>query len=132
MSATKIPDYRLRQKILHIDKTSTAALIGYGDLYLEAGLLSDALDCYIKAGHSTGLQKIKDLAASEGDTFLFQRAVRALNLEPSSADWEDVARRATELKKYFFARHALEKTNNAELLGALMNKIKAEEAKQSA
>lgn len=132
MSIKKLPDYRLKQKILYIDKTSTAALISYGDLYLEAGAISDALDFYAKAGHQAGMQKIKDLALANGDTFIFQGAAKALGHELRDEDWEDIARRAIDLKKYLFARHALEKTNKAELLNALTTKMKAEEAKQSA
>lgn len=132
MSIKKLPDYRLKQKILYIDKTSTATLISYGDLYLEAGAISDALDFYAKAGHQAGMQKIKDLALANGDTFIFQSAAKALGQELRDEDWEDIARRAIDLKKYLFARHALEKTNKAELLNALTTKMKAEEAKQSA
>jgi hypothetical protein len=128
----KLPDYRLKQKILYIDKTSATSLISYGDLYLEAGALSDALDFYAKAGHHAGVQKIKDLALKNGDAFLFQGAAKALNIDLRDADWEDIARRAIELKKYLFAKHALEKTNKAELLNALTTKMNAEEAKQSA
>ena len=132
MSIKKLPDYRLKQKILYIDKTSTAALISYGDLYLEAGAISDALDFYAKAGHQAGMQKIKDLALANGDTFIFQSAAKALGHELRDEDWEDIARRAIDLKKYLFARHALEKTNKVELLNALTTKMKAEEVKQSA
>ena len=132
MSIRKLPDYRLKQKILYIDKTSATSLISYGDLYLEAGALSDALDFYAKAEHHAGVQKIKDLALTNGDAFLFQGAAKALNIDLRDADWEDIARRAIELKKYLFAKHALEKTNKAELLNALTTKMNAEEAKQSA
>jgi len=132
LSIKKLPDYRLKQKILYIDKTSTAALISYGDLYLEAGAISDALDFYAKAGHQAGMQRIKDLALANGDTFIFQGAAKALGHELRDDDWENIARRAIELKKYLFARHALEKINKAELLNALTTKMKAEEVKQSA
>jgi hypothetical protein len=132
LSIRKLPDYRLKQKILYIDKTSAASLISYGDLYLEAGALSDALDFYAKASHLTGVQKIKDLALSSGDTFLFQNAAKDEGIELRDADWENIIQKAIALKKYLFARHALEKINNAELLKTLTTKIKAEEAKQSA
>ena len=132
MSIKKLPDYRLKQKILYIDKTSTSTLISYGDLYLEAGAISDALDFYAKAGHQAGMQRIKDLALANGDTFIFQGAAKALGHELRDDDWENIARRAIELKKYLFARHALEKINKADLLNALTTKMKAEEVKQSA
>jgi hypothetical protein len=130
LSAKKLPDYRLKQKILYIDKTSADTLVRYGDLYLEENILSDALDFYLKAGHTSGLQKIKELSLQNGDTFLFQRAAKALNLEPHNTDWEKVGRRAMELKKYLFARQALEKADNAELLSALTATMKAEAAEK--
>ncbi len=37
MSNKKLPDYRFKQKILYIDKTSSADLIHYGNLFFEAG-----------------------------------------------------------------------------------------------
>ena len=132
MSAGKLPDYRLKQKILYIDKTSPASLISTGDMYLEVGALSDALDFYAKAEHLAGMQKIKDIALAGGDVFLFQGAARALGIELQDADWENTAQTAMELEKYAFAKQALEKTSNTELLNALTNKMKAEEPKQSA
>lgn len=132
MGIRKLPDYQLKQKLLYIDTTPAASLVNYGDLYMEEGVLSDALDFYAKAGHHAGLLKLKDLALESGDAFLFQSAAKALGIELQAADWEGLARRAAELKKYSFAKQALEKTNNAELLNALTIKMKAEEAKQSA
>jgi hypothetical protein len=132
LSAGKLPDYRLKQKILYIDKTSPASLISTGDMYLEAGALSDALDFYAKAEHLAGMQKIKDIALAGGDVFLFQGAARALGIELRDADWENIAQTAMELGKYAFAKQALEKTSNTGLMKALMNKMKAEESKQSA
>ncbi len=132
MSLRKLPDYRSKQKILYIDKTSPATLISYGDLYVEAGALSDALDFYTKASHQAGMQKIRDLALEQGDAFLFRGAAKSLNIELRNTDWEEIARRAIDLKKYLFARHALETAHNAEALNALAAAMKAEEAKQSA
>jgi hypothetical protein len=127
LSNRKLPDYRLKQKILYLDKTSPNDLIQYGDLFLEAGAYSDALDFFQKSNHNEGIQKIKNIAFDSGDVMLFQRAAKALNLELSSIDWENVGKKAIELKKYVFARHALEKTNNEEMLNSLTNIMKAEE-----
>ena len=127
MSNRKLPDYRLKQKILYIDDTNPDDLIHYGELFLEAGSYSDALDFFQKSKHNEGIQKIKDIAFDSGDIMLFQRAAKALNLELSSLEWENIGKKAMELKKYFFARHALEKTNNEEVLNSLKNIMKAEE-----
>jgi len=125
----KLPDYRLKQKILYIDKTSPESLISYGDLYREAGALSDALDFYARASHSAGLRKIRESALQSGDVFLFQGAVKALGLEVRDEEWENIAETAARLKKFSFAEQALKKISNAERANALATRIKAEEAK---
>jgi hypothetical protein len=130
LSKRKLPDYRLKQKILYIDKTSAETLIRYADLYLEENALTDALDFYIKAGSTAGIEKIKNIALNSGDVFLFQGAAKALQLELRNTDWEEIARRAMDLKKYAFARYALEKSSNQELLNALTTQMKAEAAEK--
>jgi hypothetical protein len=130
--ARKLPDYRLKKKILYIDKTSPEALISYGDLYLEAGALSDALDFYARASHTAGIEKIRERALESGDVFLFQGAVRAQGPELRNTDWENIVQTAVRLKKFSFAGQALKKIENAERVNALETMIKAEEAKQSA
>jgi hypothetical protein len=53
----KLYDYRLKQKILYIDKVNPNVLQNYGDLFLEEGRLSDALDFYQKANYNNGYAK---------------------------------------------------------------------------
>ena len=115
----KLYDYRLKQKILYIDKVNPNVLQNYGDLFLEEGLLSDALDFYQKANYNSGMQKIKDIAFDRGDVMLFQQAAKALHLELKPANWEGIGQKAIDLKKYFFAQHALENANNEEMLNSL-------------
>ena len=127
MSNRKLPDYRLKQNILYLDKTRPDDLIHYGNLFLEAGAYSDALDFFQKSNHHEGIQEIKNIALKSGDVMLFQRTAKAMNLELSPLDWENIGKKAMELKKYFFARHALEKANNEDILNSLTNIMKAEE-----
>jgi hypothetical protein len=127
--AKRLPDYRLKQKILYIDKTSPESLIGYGDLYWEAGALSDALDFYARASHAAGIEKIRKQALESGDVFLFQGAVRAQGQQLRDADWESIAQTAIQFKKFSFAGHALKKIGDTERAKALASMIKAEEAK---
>jgi len=127
LSNRKLPDYRLKQKILYLDKTRPDDLIQYGNLFYEAGAYSDALDFFQKSNYTEGIQEIKNIALESGDVMLFQRSAKAMNLELSPLDWENVGKKAMELKKYFFARHALEKANNEEILNSLANIMKSEE-----
>ena len=115
----KLPDYRLRQKLLYVDKVNPQDLQNYGDLFFEEGRLSDALDFYQKANHNNGLQKVKEAAFNSGDVMLWKQAAKILNLELKPADWESIGQKAIELKKYSFASHALKEANNEEMLNSL-------------
>ena len=132
MSIKKMPDYRLKQKILYIEKVNPNVLQNYGDMFLEEGFFPDALDFYQKANYNSGMQKIKDIAFDQGDVMLFQQAAKALHLELKTADWESIGQKAIDLKKYFFAKHALEKANNEEMLNSLKKIILKEVDSKSA
>ncbi|MGD0022435.1 MAG: hypothetical protein ABSC54_09045 [Smithellaceae bacterium] len=126
MSSRKLPDYNLKQKILYIDNTSPEVLRNYGNLFLEEGNISDALDFYEKAKHQEGMQKIKGMAHDGGDVMLFQRAAKALNLELNKTAWESIGQKAVTLKKYSFAQYALEKAGNQETLNSLKKIMEAD------
>lgn len=132
MSIKKMPDYHSKQKILYVDKINPSALQNYGDIFLEEGLLSDALDFYQKANYDSGMQKIKDIAFDRGDVMLYQQAAKALHLELKFPDWESIGQKAIDLKKYLFAKHALEKANNEEMLNSLKKIMQKEVDSKSA
>jgi tetratricopeptide (TPR) repeat protein len=132
LSIIKLHDYRLKQKILYIDKANPDVLQHYGDLFLEAGKISDALEFYQKANNSSGMQKIKNIAFDSGDVMLFQQAAKALNLELKPIDWEGIGQKAIASKKYSFAQHALEKANNEELVNSLKKIRQKEETGKTA
>ncbi len=108
----KLPDYREKQKILYIDRQSDKDLLTYGDSCLESGRISDAIDFYQKANHLQGLEKIREMAEAIGDTMAFQYVLKALKRNPTGDDWDRVGQRAFELKKYTFAFHAFQNSNN--------------------
>jgi tetratricopeptide (TPR) repeat protein len=127
LTIKKLPDYRLKQKILYVEQTDPQTLKEYGDLFFAEGNFSDALDFYQKATATDGLQKIKNSALESGDVMLFGRAAKALNLELKPSDWENIGKIAIDRRKYFFARHALEQASNNELLNSLGQIIQVEE-----
>jgi hypothetical protein len=126
LSNFMLPDYRLKQKLLYVDKVHQDSLQKYGDSFFEEGRLSEALDFYTKANCNSGLQKIKETAFASGDVMLFGQAAKALNLELKPADWENIGQKAIEFKKYIFAKHAMEKANNEEMLNSLKNIMQKE------
>lgn len=56
---------------------------------------------------------------------LFQRASKALNMEIKQTDWEIISQKAISLKKYNFAKYALEKANNQESLNSILKIMEA-------
>lgn len=81
--------------------------------------LSDALEFYQKAADRSSLEKVKETALSNGDSMLFQQAAKALGVDITPAEWENIAEKAVALKKYCFAMHALQKADNEEKLKLL-------------
>ena len=116
----QLPDYRERQKLLHIEQTPKEVLIAYGDRSRRADRLFDALEFYQKAKHGPGLREIMATAISSGDAMLLEQAAKALGAPPSRDEWNRLGRRALSLKKYLFARHAFEKGGD----GAMLEEIR--------
>jgi len=127
LSIRKLPDYQQKQKILYSKDTEPQTLKDYGDLFFAEGKYADAFDFYLKANYIEGIEKIRLNAFETGDVMLFQQAAKGLQQEISSADWQTIGQTAMNLKKYFFAGHALEKANNEELLTALKKIMHTEE-----
>ena len=123
MKSLKNVDYRLKQKLLYIDKTPPEILKNYGNVLFEQGRISDALDFYQKAGDHDGVEKIRQVAFESGDVMLFQQAAKALQVEPKVKDWKDIAQKALQQKKYSFALLALEKAGDEEGLNALKKQL---------
>jgi hypothetical protein len=108
----KLPSYREKQRILYIDHRSERDLIAYGDAFLDAGKISDAVEFYQRANYTSGLEKIRDMAEQSGDVMLFQQVMKPLKQTVSDEAWNEIGKRALDLKKYSFALHAFENSNN--------------------
>jgi len=117
----QLPDYREKQKVLYIDTRSADELIVYGDGYLEANRIFDALEFYAKAKHQPGLEKIRETAISTGDAMLFEQAAKALHREHAREEWNQLGRQAITRKKYAFARYAFEQIGDTAMLQEIGN-----------
>jgi len=112
----ELPDYRERQKLIHIDPSPKEVLVAYGDRCRRADRLFDALEFYQKAKHGPGLREIMATAIASGDAMLLEQAAKAMGTPPSEEEWNRLGRRALSLKKYLFARHAFEKGGDGAML----------------
>lgn len=121
-----LPDYRKKQLLLYAEKRTAGELAVYGDRFLEAGKISDAIEFYQKARHTAGLEKIGATAQQMGDVMLFLQASRALNKTPSPGEWLAIGQTARALKKYSFALLAFEKGGHEQLLQETREIVKTE------
>jgi hypothetical protein len=128
----KLPNYQEKQRILYIDHQSERDLIAYGDAFLEAGKIFDALECYQRVNYSNGLEKIKGMAERSGDVMLFQQVLKSLKQHVSDEAWNAIGGRAFELKKFSFALHAFEKTHNSTMVDKIKKIMMSKEREQSA
>lgn len=127
----KLPNYQEKQRILYIDHRSERDLIAYGDAFLEAGKIFDALEFFQRVNYRDGLEKIKGIAEHSGDVMLFQQVLKPLKLNISDDTWNAMGDRAFELKKYSFALHAFEKSNNSPMADKIKKIMTSKEREQS-
>jgi hypothetical protein len=104
MAKSNLPDLKRKQKLLFAEDAQPEALIAQGQRFLDAGWLNDAIDFWQRAGHTEGLQQIQMTAVEQGDAFLFNRCLHALDEEAPESAWQELADRARELGKLQFAR----------------------------
>jgi hypothetical protein len=93
--AVAIPNHYLKRRdLLHSEKSSPALLSSVAKEFLAAERVSEALDFFEKARDTDGIQKIKSLALSTGDTFLLNRLERFDRSLVTQQDWDTAAQKA--------------------------------------
>ncbi|HOI72803.1 MAG TPA: hypothetical protein PLO63_01535 [Syntrophales bacterium] len=114
MKRQDLPDYKEKQRILHLDRTAPAALSALGDRYLAAGRIADAVECFGRGNDAGKLRAIMARAEEEGDVQFFLQAVKALGREATQEEWSRLGEQALRRGRLTFARHAFEKSGNTE------------------
>jgi hypothetical protein len=108
----RIPDTLKKGVILYGDSkkdpASPSTLIAYGNAYVEGGRIHDALECYYRAEHTEGIEKIVEEAVSAGDFFLYRMGMVFLGREMDKKDLNKLAENARRTGKLAFARDAYE------------------------
>jgi len=107
---TKLADFRIKHKNLHIANPNHDTLIKYGQQYLEIGWLSDAMGFFGKAGYQEGLEEILKIAVDNGDVFLFKAGLRFLKRGGSREEWTKLRDRARAMGKIISAEEAAAST----------------------
>jgi hypothetical protein len=92
-----------KMDLLNLPAASVDTLMEWGDRYLEAGFVHDAVDFYEKAGAKEAVTRLLETAEDDGDVFLLRRLCSLLEREPTSEEWLTAAEQAERLGKDHFA-----------------------------
>ena len=92
-----------KRDLLNQPAAAVESLTDWGELYLETGLVHDAVDFFEKAGVQEPLRELLELAREEGDVFLMRRLSAILGREPGADEWLAAANQAESLGKFLFA-----------------------------
>jgi hypothetical protein len=92
-----------KRDLLNLPAASVDTLMEWGDRYLEAGFVHDAVDFYEKAGAKEAVTRLLETAEDDGDVFLLRRLCSLLEREPTSEEWLTAAEQAERLGKDHFA-----------------------------
>lgn len=114
MRISKTLTYLEKRRLLNSNEIDRDILVAYGNFYLEAGMINDALDFFEKADFEEGLKKIQRVSLEEGDVFVFKRVNKILGMEILDEQWNEIGNRALELGKSLYAALAFEAAGNSE------------------
>lgn len=88
-----------KQKVLYLDPPPPEELTAFGDRYVEAGLLHDALEFYQVAGNVESLRGLVAKAIENADLLLFLNIFKALAEPPPVEEARKIRERALSLGK---------------------------------
>jgi hypothetical protein len=109
MSAN-LPGFIKKKKLLDDANLPAAECRKYGDLFLAADWLADALDFFLKGNVTEGLEQLQALALDTGDVFLLERLLQAQDRGGEAPElWQQVAAKAAALGKTTMAQWAAER-----------------------
>jgi len=108
MTLSNLPGFLKKKKLLDDTQLPETECRKYGNLFLEAGWLADALDFFLKGHISEGLEQLQAVALETGDAFLLERLLQAQGREAPEL-WEQVAVQAAARHKGSMAQWAAER-----------------------
>ena len=95
-----------KREILYSPETPAQELVSWGEAYEESGFPLDALDFFGQAQSAAHLERFLSQAVEDGDLFVYQRCLEALDRHPDARQREALVARAEALGKEAFARRA--------------------------
>jgi hypothetical protein len=123
----RLPDTLKKGLILYGDRTHAPAgperLAEYGAAYESEGRMTDALECYWRAGLAEGVQRIAKNAVEEGDFFLYRQATVYLGRDMAAGELSTLSKNAEGRGKLSFALAAAREAGDDRRAAALAEKM---------
>jgi len=116
MKKRSLPNSKKKRSILYDKKMRAEERIQYGDMFFNEARYVEAAEFYRKASFAEGMERLRVIAKEEGDSFLFELASKGSEDGQDPRVWEELGKRAFELKKYSHAIRAFRKAGNTALL----------------
>ena len=116
MKRKPLPDSFEKRKLLYEKRVSSEDLVALGELFLQEGRPYEGAEFFRRASFQEGLDRLRILAAEQGDSCLLEVVLRGSSEKDLRAEWKALGRRAMELAKYSHAVRAFRKAGDPDLL----------------
>ncbi len=117
--SSALPSALERRGLLYGKESRKADHSSIAETYLGAGRTMDALEFFVLAGDTGGIDRIRDLAVKEGDVFLLAQIERLTQIEEDPETWRRIGESSEENGKTAYALMAYEKAGDTEALARL-------------
>ena len=107
-----LPGFFEKRGLVYADQPNAGGLRAQGQRLLDAGVLEGALESFANAGDAEGIGRVAAAAATAGDAFAYEAAVKALGKAPTPAEWVAVGETALAAGMLGFAYRAFEKADH--------------------
>jgi chloramphenicol 3-O-phosphotransferase len=122
---TQLPGFFEKRAMLYAEQPDRTELGRAGGQFLAQGLLDSALELFVKAGDTAGIERVLEAARAAGDSFSFEAALRALGRTAAPAEWVAIGEKALADGRLAFAYQAFEKADNQEGLERTRRELSA-------
>ena len=111
MPKEELPIFLKKRKLLWETKDKNQ-LAKYGDLYLNADFIDDALDFYERAQSHEGFLKIEEISKKTGNLVLYKKVAKILRKDVDPLAANEIGMKAMEMEKFAIALDAFKLSKN--------------------
>ena len=108
MAHGRLPGYSEKRKILFSKTMPEEEIDEAGQMSLDEGRMSEALDYFEKTGNQEKIELVAEKSREAADVSVWLRAKNLLDQKPTPEMWEGIAEHALDLGKEHFAVWAFE------------------------